>query len=59
MYTGFKGAYAVGTKMAFGTDIVINLLGLNRVQLNLKVLENWKLAGIPILYFSMYDDQRC
>jgi imidazolonepropionase-like amidohydrolase len=45
-----KRAYAVGTKMAFGTDIVIDLPGLNRVQSNLKILENWKLAGIPPAY---------
>ncbi|CAN5728330.1 hypothetical protein BH10BAC2_BH10BAC2_15660 [soil metagenome] len=45
-----KRAYAIGTKMAFGTDIVIDLPGLNRVQSNLKVLENWKLAGIPPSY---------
>jgi len=45
-----KRAYAIGTKMAFGTDIVVDLPGLNRVQSNLKVLENWKLAGIPPSY---------
>ena len=45
-----KRAYAIGTKMAFGTDIVIDLPGLNRVQSNLKILENWKLAGIPPAY---------
>ena len=45
-----KRAYAIGTKMAFGTDIVIDLPGLNRVQSSLKVLENWKLAGIPPSY---------
>ena len=45
-----KRAYAIGTKMAFGTDIVIDLPGLNRVQSNLKVLENWKAAGIPATY---------
>jgi imidazolonepropionase-like amidohydrolase len=45
-----KRAYAIGTKMAFGTDIVIDLPGLNRVQSGLKVLENWKLAGIPASY---------
>lgn len=45
-----KRAYAIGTKMAFGTDIVIDLPGLNRVQSSLKVLENWKLAGIPSSY---------
>jgi imidazolonepropionase-like amidohydrolase len=45
-----KRAYVIGTKMAFGTDIVIDLPGLNRVQSNLKILENWKLAGIPPSY---------
>ena len=45
-----KRAYAIGTKMAFGTDIVIDLPGLNRVQSNLKILENWKSAGIPPSY---------
>ncbi|MCX6331841.1 MAG: amidohydrolase family protein [Bacteroidetes bacterium] len=45
-----KRAYAIGTKMAFGTDIVVDLPDLNRVQSNLKVLENWKLAGIPPSY---------
>ena len=45
-----KRAYAIGTKMAFGTDIVIDLPGLNRVQSNLKVLNNWKAAGIPPSY---------
>ncbi len=45
-----KRAYKIGTPMAFGTDIVIDLPGLNRVQSNLKVLENWKLAGIPPSY---------
>lgn len=45
-----KRAYEIGTKMAFGTDIVINLPGLNRVQSSLKVLENWKLARIPASY---------
>ena len=45
-----KRAYVIGTKMAFGTDIVIDLPGLNRVQSNLKILENWKLASIPPSY---------
>jgi imidazolonepropionase-like amidohydrolase len=45
-----KRAYAIGTKMAFGSDLVVNLPGLNRVQSNLKILENWKLAGIPPSY---------
>ena len=45
-----KRAYAIGTKMAFGSDIIIDLPGLNRIQSNLKVLDNWKAAGIPPSY---------
>lgn len=45
-----KRAYNIGTPMAFGTDIVIDLPELNRVQSSLKVLETWKAAGIPPSY---------
>jgi imidazolonepropionase-like amidohydrolase len=45
-----KRAYKIGTKMAFGTDIIINIQGLNRVQTNLKVLNTWKAAAIPPSY---------
>lgn len=45
-----KRAYKIGTPMAFGTDIVIDLPGLNRVQSSLKVLETWKAAEIPASY---------
>ena len=45
-----KRAYAVGTKMAFGTDIIIDIPGLNRVQTSLKVLQTWKAAEIPASY---------
>jgi imidazolonepropionase-like amidohydrolase len=45
-----KRAYKIGTKMAFGTDVVINLPGLNRVQSSLKILKNWKAAEIPSAY---------
>jgi len=45
-----KRAYKIGTKMAFGTDIVVDLPGLNRVQSNLKVLDTWKAADIPPSY---------
>lgn len=45
-----KRAYNIGTKMAFGTDIIVNLPGLNRVQSNLKVLNTWKAAAIPSSY---------
>lgn len=45
-----KRAYKIGTPMAFGTDIIIDLPGLNRVQSSLKVLETWKAAEIPASY---------
>lgn len=45
-----KRAYKMGIKMAFGTDIIIDLPGLNRVQTNLKVLQSWKSAEIPSSY---------
>src|SRR5690606_37592670 len=45
-----KRAYKIGTKMAFGSDIMVNLPGLNRVQSNLKILDSWKAAAIPPSY---------
>lgn len=36
--------------MAFGTDIIVDLPGLNRVQSSLQVLNTWKAAGIPPAY---------
>lgn len=45
-----KRAYAIGTKMAFGTDIIIDMPGMNRVETGLNVLQTWKLAGIPAAY---------
>ncbi|HEX8251143.1 MAG TPA: amidohydrolase family protein, partial [Pyrinomonadaceae bacterium] len=45
-----KRAYKIGTKMAFGTDIIIDLPEMNRVQTSLKVLNSWKAAGIPPSY---------
>ena len=45
-----KRAYRIGTKMAFGTDIIIDIEGLNRLQTNLKVLQTWKKAEIPATY---------
>ena len=43
-------AYKIGTKMAFGTDVIIDLPGKNRVESNLEILKNWKAAGIPSSY---------
>jgi imidazolonepropionase-like amidohydrolase len=45
-----KRAYKIGTPMAFGTDIIIDLPEMNRVQSGLMVLETWKAAGIPTSY---------
>ena len=45
-----KRAYKIGTKMAFGTDVIIDLPGKNRVQSNLEILNTWKAAGIPSAY---------
>jgi len=45
-----KRAYKIGTKMAFGTDIIINIPKLNRVQSGLKILNTWKAAAIPSSY---------
>ena len=45
-----KRAYRIGTKMAFGTDVIIDIEGLNRLQSNLKVLQCWKKAEIPATY---------
>jgi imidazolonepropionase-like amidohydrolase len=40
-------AHQLGVKMAFGTDIIIDLPGMNRLESNLVVLKTWKDAGIP------------
>ena len=45
-----KRAYKIGTKMAYGTDLVIDGPGLNRIQTSLKVLGTWKAAEIPYSY---------
>ena len=45
-----KRAYKIGIKMAFGTDIIIDIEGVNRLQSNLKVLQTWKKAEIPASY---------
>jgi len=45
-----KRAYKTGTKMAYGTDLVIDEPGLNRIQVTLKVLDTWKAAEIPPAY---------
>ncbi|MCW3465070.1 amidohydrolase family protein [Chitinophaga nivalis] len=45
-----KRAYRIGTKMAFGSDIIIDIPGKNRAQTILEILQSWKDAGIPNAY---------
>lgn len=45
-----KLAYSMGVKMAFGTDIVIDIEGKNRLETNLEVLKTWKEAEIEPMY---------
>jgi len=45
-----KRAFKIGTKMAYGTDLVIDEPGLNRIQVSLKVLDTWKADEIPPSY---------
>lgn len=40
-------AHSSGVKMAYGTDIVIDLPDRNRLESSLIVLQTWKAAGIP------------
>ena len=45
-----KLAYELGVKMAFGTDIVVDIEGMNRLESNLQVLTTWKDADIPPMH---------
>jgi imidazolonepropionase-like amidohydrolase len=45
-----KRAYHIGVKLAFGSDVIIDLPGKNRVGSNLEILKSWKAAGIPSSY---------
>jgi imidazolonepropionase-like amidohydrolase len=42
-----KRAHKLGVKMAFGTDIVVDLPGKNRGEMAMDYLEVWTAAGIP------------
>ncbi|MDX1545756.1 MAG: amidohydrolase family protein [Rhodothermales bacterium] len=42
-----RRAHALGVPLAFGSDIIIDLPGMNRVESGLRILETWKDAGIP------------
>ncbi|GAB5476161.1 MAG: amidohydrolase family protein [Maribacter sp.] len=50
MVARLQNAYRIGVKMAYGTDIVINLPDKDRVQSSFEVLQTWKKAGIPAMY---------
>jgi imidazolonepropionase-like amidohydrolase len=45
-----KWAYDIGVRMAFGSDVVYNIPGQNRLESSMQVLHTWKAAGIPPLY---------
>lgn len=45
-----KLAYSIGVKMAFGTDVIIDIEGMNRLESNLEVLKTWKDAEIPPMH---------
>ncbi len=40
-------AHRIGVTMAFGTDVVIKLPGMNRAEMGLDYLRVWEQAGIP------------
>ena len=40
-------AHSIGVKMAFGSDVVVDLPGMNRAQMALDYLKIWRAAGIP------------
>ncbi len=42
-----RRAYRIGVKMAFSTDIVVELPGENRGQMALDYLDGWVEAGVP------------
>lgn len=42
-----KRAHRIGVKMAFGTDVVVELPGKNRGEMMLDYLDVWTTAGIP------------
>ncbi|MFC1689542.1 amidohydrolase family protein [Pseudomonadota bacterium] len=42
-----RRAHEIGVKLAYGTDIVINLPGKDRVESSFEVLKVWEKAGIP------------
>ena len=44
-----RRAHEIGVKIAFGSDIIINLPGKNRAESSLDVLQTWKRADIPPL----------
>jgi len=42
-----RRAYKAGVKMAFGTDVVVDLPGKNRAEMDLDFLDTWTAAGVP------------
>ncbi|MEZ5307912.1 MAG: amidohydrolase family protein [Pyrinomonadaceae bacterium] len=44
-----KRADKLGVKMAYGTDVIMEIPGMNRVQTSNLVLKSWKKAGVPAM----------
>lgn len=42
-----RRAHAMGVPLAFGSDIIIDLPEMNRVESGLRILQTWEDAGIP------------
>ncbi|CAN5867507.1 amidohydrolase family protein [soil metagenome] len=42
-----RRAHALGVPLAFGSDIIIDLPGMNRLESGLRIVQTWKDAGIP------------
>ncbi len=40
-------AWKIGTPLAFGTDTVVNLEGMDRARMNIEFITPWVAAGIP------------
>ena len=42
-----RRAHQIGVKMAFGTDVILDLEGMTRGEMGLDYLQVWRAAGIP------------
>lgn len=42
-----RRAFRIGVKMAYGTDVIVDLPGKDRLESNYEILKTWKAAQIP------------